>query len=347
MLLVALVASIASTQAATPVDAGIDGGVIHARADTADSASAVAIRDSSLIEGKARMAMRRHVKRCKASNAASTQQKSVKHKDGKDNDGTDKKGKKDKKKSTKEDGKTSTKTQKSKSAKADDEDSPSGTDVIGKAKGLIGLTFGGQCSKPDASSKYPNGNIDFLNCGLSKSNPNGKWSPPNVKMSQLKFVSSSEATKSGVFGPCSKYKSAFDSAASKTGVPAVLLMAFAMQESTCNPSVKGGNGEIGMMQLTPDKCKNANCWDANTNVQMGAKYFKGQLDSFGGNVLEALGSYNGWQKGLTYSRATSTQYGCHAQNNLDYLNQMLNGWALGKDGHSLTVYNNLAKCGGD
>ena len=290
------------------------------------------------------MVKRRHVKRCSASGNSSKKTKSkFVHKKDEKKDKSDKK-KKTKSKDTKSKQRTASKGDGSESDSSDSDEKSSGSGVLGAAKGLLGLTFGGACKNPDASEKYPNGNINFLNCGISKSNPNSQWSPPNVKMSQLKFISSSQATKSGVFGNCSKYKSAFDSASSQTGVPAVLLMAFAMQESSCNPTVKGGNGEIGMMQLTPDKCANANCWDATTNVKMAAKYFKSQLDAFGGNALQAIGAYNGWQKGLTYNRATSQQYGCHAQNNLDYLNQLLNGWVQGKEGYKMKVYNNLGSC---
>lgn len=102
-----------------------------------------------------------------------------------------------------------------------------------------------------------------------------------------------------------------------------------------------------MLQLTPDKCANANCYDAGTNIMMGAKYFKSEVDRFGGNVLEALGAYNGWSSSMTFASATSQQYGCHSQNNLDYANSMLNGFFMGKDGHDkkFRIYDNLASCG--
>ena len=154
-----------------------------------------------------------------------------------------------------------------------------------------------------------------------------------------------QAAQSATFKPCAKYEGAFTAAEKATGVPAVLLMSFAMQESTCNPSVTGGNGEIGMMQLTPDKCGGINCWDAATNIMTGAKYFKTEYDNRGQNVLAAAGAYNGWQDGqLSYNSATNQQWGCRAQNNLDYLNQLFNGWCQGKTGYDMKVYNNLGSC---
>lgn len=222
---------------------------------------------------------------------------------------------------------------------------PSVSDVVSKGKGLIGQTFKGPCHDSGATDDSPNGSIDFLNCGISKSDPSGgKWSPPEVKMSQLKFSSSKDAAKSQAFKPCAKYSAHFEQASRNTDVPVALLMSFAMQESTCNPNIDGGNGEIGMMQLTPDKCKHADCYDVEQNIEIGAKYFKSQLDKFDGNVIEALGAYNGWFRGMTYNEATSKKYGCHAQRNLDYHFQMLNGWILGKEGYKLTKYNNLASC---
>lgn len=47
-------------------------------------------------------------------------------------------------------------------------------------------------------------------------------------------------------------------------VPPILLASIALQESSCNPSTVGGNGEQGLMQLTRDKCGGApggNCQD--------------------------------------------------------------------------------------
>lgn len=344
IILTAFLASILSLQvSSSAADADINGIMNDPASRSIDAEEAIG--STSIWKRNTGMVKRRHVKRCKAAGQSSKGKSKFAHK--KDNKSDKKKNAKSKTKSkTKSKQRTSTKGDDSDNGSSDDDEKSSGSGILGAAKGLLGLTFGGACSNPHASSKYPNGDINFLNCGLSKNDPNGKWNPPDVKMSQLKFISSSEAAKSGVFGSCSKYKSAFDSAASQTGVPAVLLMAFAMQESSCNPTVKGGNGEIGMMQLTPDKCSNANCWDASTNIKMGAKYFKSQLDSFGGNALQAIGAYNGWQKGLTYSRATNQQYGCHSQNNLDYLFQLLNGWTQGKEGYKMKVYNNLGSCSG-
>jgi soluble lytic murein transglycosylase-like protein len=137
-------------------------------------------------------------------------------------------------------------------------------------------------------------------------------------MQDIKIISSEQAANTAVFKPCAKYKAAFDRVAHSTGVPAVLLMSFALQESGCQASQSGPNGEFGLMQITPDKCGGApggNCRDVDFNIGRGAKYFKDQLDGpANGNILAAAGTYNGWKPGsMSYKTATNQQYGCASQ----------------------------------
>ena len=42
--------------------------------------------------------------------------------------------------------------------------------------------------------------------------------------------------------------------------------------------------------------------------------------------------------------AAASEGDCTAQNNLDYLTQVVNGWMQGKDGTTLGSYFNLAAC---
>ena len=59
-----------------------------------------------------------------------------------------------------------------------------------------------------------------------------------------------------------------------------------------------------------------------------------------------MGQYNGWTVGMTVADATAaaSEGDCTAQNNLDYLTQVVNGWMQGKDGTTLGSYFNLAAC---
>lgn len=82
-----------------------------------------------------------------------------------------------------------------------------------------------------------------------------------------------------------------------------MLASFALQESSCNPQTVGGAGEMGLMQITQDKCVGApgnNCLDADFNIRTGAKYFADNLKANNGDLLKSIGSYNGWIQGMTY-----------------------------------------------
>jgi hypothetical protein len=64
------------------------------------------------------------------------------------------------------------------------------------------------------------------------------------------------------------------------------------------------------------------------------------IASSGGNVLAAIGQYNGWVPKMTIWSATKAkdEGRCAAQNNLDYIYQFVNGWMLGKDAYSMGKY---------
>lgn len=78
------------------------------------------------------------------------------------------------------------------------------------------------------------------------------------------------------------------------------------------------------------------------NVNTGAKVLMMNLHNAGGNVLRAFGGYNGWftagRKDLNNGHGLTEAYPCSPEGkkngdpqNLNYLQQMLNGWLLGKD----------------
>ncbi|KAG8934087.1 hypothetical protein FRC03_004909 [Tulasnella sp. 419] len=211
---------------------------------------------------------------------------------------------------------------------------------------------GGKCNPVGATAKTtkttgPNGSIDFLNCGIHS----GGWTPPKITVKNLIYKSLDNPNVRKTFAPCTKYFDKFEQYAKANGFPSIFLAAFAMQESSCNPGTKGGGGEVGMFQLSPDKCKQGvDCFDVDYNMRTAAEYFKGQLDSSGGNVLEALGSYNGWFEGITEGKARAAAGGpcCLCQNNLDYLHQWTNGWIQGINAYEagLGKYFNLRVCSG-
>ncbi len=84
------------------------------------------------------------------------------------------------------------------------------------------------------------------------------------------------------------------------------------------------------------------------NVNAGANYLRQQLDATGGNAIEAIGAYNGWFRDMTKG------YPCSAKGktnglpqNLDYLQETLNGWFTGQDPYGGQYWIGTYKCQGN
>ncbi|KAL7419076.1 hypothetical protein Q5752_005912 [Cryptotrichosporon argae] len=213
--------------------------------------------------------------------------------------------------------------------------------VASSVSGLLQVTDD-TCGWCDSSDSAPNGSEDWLNCGVTGSG----WTPPYVTISELSYV---DLDSSGPFAACSDYFYLFNEYGPEYNIPPIMLASFALQESSCNQYATGGNGEAGLMQLAEANCDGApdgNCYDLDFNVKTGASYFSSLITQYDGNVLEAIGSYNGWYAGLTVADATAaaSEGDCSGQNNLDYITQMVNGWMQGQDGSNLGTYFNLASC---
>ncbi|KAJ7594024.1 glycoside hydrolase family 23 protein [Mycena floridula] len=224
--------------------------------------------------------------------------------------------------------------------------SSSGVINVKSSCGNIGAT------KKSTATSGPNGSLGWLNCGIDGSG----WKPPYISVNDIIAVDLDDALKDpkSPYKQCSEYVWIFIKYGHANGIPPILLAAFALQESSCRPETVGGGGEQGIMQISKDKCGGApggNCRDPEFNIRTAAKYFKGQLEGFGNNIVEAIGSYNGWRSGLTYAQATAARHTscCRCQNNLDYIHQFLNGWLQNVDAYSskLGKYFNLNVCGGD
>ncbi|KIL65975.1 glycoside hydrolase family 23 protein [Amanita muscaria Koide BX008] len=197
----------------------------------------------------------------------------------------------------------------------------------------------------------PNGSIDWLNCGIN----GGGWSPPYVRATDVvaQDLNAALSSPNSAFKACAPYVYLFQKYGNMFNIPPIMLASFAMQESTCNPHAVGGAGEQGLMQISRDKCGGApggNCQDPDYNVHTGAQFFSQTLNDNGGNLLLAIGTYNGWYNGLTFGEATAAAKTncCPCQNNLDYLHQFLNGWMQNIDARDTTPplgkYFNLNVC---
>ncbi|KAG8886220.1 hypothetical protein FRB97_006223 [Tulasnella sp. 331] len=187
-------------------------------------------------------------------------------------------------------------------------------------------------SATTTKSSGPNGEESWFNCGLT----GGGWTPPVMKLEQMVYVSAEDALAmdNTPYGPCKSNLDKFNSYASKYNLPAIMLMSFAMQESTCNNNIQDPAGTIGMFQLAPENCPSGvDCTDIDNNFEYACKLIIQYLSDANGNVVKMVGAYNGWYDNMTESEAKKAP--CDQQQNLDYLQQWANAWMQGTDGYSV------------
>ncbi|KIP04207.1 glycoside hydrolase family 23 protein [Phlebiopsis gigantea 11061_1 CR5-6] len=213
------------------------------------------------------------------------------------------------------------------------------TSAASQSTSNINTSTAGNCGASGATEKLtattgPNGSEDWFNCGIES----GGWTPPPFTVNEVitKDLAAAVAEKNSPFSNCAAFIDDFYAAQSKHGIPAIFFASIAMQESSCDPNEVGGAGEQGLMQITKDKCGGApggNCKEPSFNIDVGAGFFAGLIKQNGGNILPAIGEYNGWKLKMTKEQATAAAHTncCPCQNNLDYLTQFLNGWVLGND----------------
>jgi len=103
------------------------------------------------------------------------------------------------------------------------------------------------------------------------------------------------ALQSAVKGSGKSMDQIFKEASDRYGVPENLLKAVARAESDFDPKAVSGCGASGVMQLMPETAKSlgvTDVFDAEQNINGGAKYLSGLLKKYGGNVDLALAAYN-------------------------------------------------------
>ena len=85
-----------------------------------------------------------------------------------------------------------------------------------------------------------------------------------------------------------------EAAAAKYDVDSRLVRAVAIAESNMNQDDISDAGAIGVMQLMPETAASlgVNPYDEQQNIEGGARYLRQMLDTFGGNVRNAVAAYN-------------------------------------------------------
>lgn len=115
---------------------------------------------------------------------------------------------------------------------------------------------------------------------------------------QLAGTSTSSAVSASgptVSGSASSYTGTINAAAERYGLDPALLESVIQQESGFDPNATSSAGAQGLMQLMPQTAASlgvTNPYDPSQSIDAGARYLRGQLDEFGGDVPLALAAYN-------------------------------------------------------
>ncbi|KHO00592.1 glycoside hydrolase family 23 protein [Metarhizium album ARSEF 1941] len=185
----------------------------------------------------------------------------------------------------------------------------------------------------------PNGSQHWLNNGLRAKG----WDPPFLAWHNISRISIRQFYRAAG-SPCEKFDSHFKIAAMKYQIDPAPLAFMAMQESGCDPNARAPT--LGLMQCLPVYCQNgkSSCqFPIQDNVECAAYLWAVAMRHAKGNVVHALGLYNGWftandGSGLDGGRGMTEKYPCSEEgrthripHNLNYLHEMLNGWFQGHD----------------
>ncbi|MGB4660909.1 MAG: lytic transglycosylase domain-containing protein, partial [Mobilitalea sp.] len=117
----------------------------------------------------------------------------------------------------------------------------------------------------------------------------------NYNINSSKKTSESGSNFASYLGESKSMDAIFDEAAQKYNVPVELLKAVGKAESSFNASAVSKCGAQGVMQLMPATAKElgvADSFDAEQNINGGAKYISGLLKKYDGDTTLALAAYN-------------------------------------------------------
>jgi soluble lytic murein transglycosylase-like protein len=130
----------------------------------------------------------------------------------------------------------------------------------------------------------------MINNVQSSNSASGKSSSAKANRADGSFDSTLQSAMSG-----KSMDKIFSEAAEKYSVPEKLLRAVAETESDYNAKAVSSCGAVGVMQLMPETARSlgvSDPFDAEQNINGGAKYLSNMLKKYSGDIELALAAYN-------------------------------------------------------